>query len=107
FFRAEDGIRGFHVTGVQTCALPISRCREAPAKSYWVGCSTGGREGLKAIQQFPEDYDAVVAGAPANNWSPLMSLSILIQRNIGQIGRAACRAWERAAASDRAVCIRT
>src|SRR5690606_41087452 len=26
FFRAEDGIRDFHVTGVQTCALPISKC---------------------------------------------------------------------------------
>src|SRR5437870_13162214 len=26
FFQAEDGIRGGHVTGVQTCALPISRC---------------------------------------------------------------------------------
>src|SRR5690606_40336283 len=25
FFHAEDGIRDFHVTGVQTCALPISR----------------------------------------------------------------------------------
>src|SRR5690606_41026046 len=27
FFQAEDGIRDFHVTGVQTCALPISRAR--------------------------------------------------------------------------------
>src|SRR5690606_40670359 len=26
FFQAEDGIRDFHVTGVQTCALPISNC---------------------------------------------------------------------------------
>src|SRR5690606_39855285 len=26
FFQAEDGIRDFHVTGVQTCALPISAC---------------------------------------------------------------------------------
>ena len=26
FFQAEDGIRGWSVTGVQTCALPISRC---------------------------------------------------------------------------------
>src|SRR5690606_39801035 len=25
FFQAEDGIRAFHVTGVQTCALPISK----------------------------------------------------------------------------------
>src|SRR6266511_4753271 len=27
FFQAEDGIRDFHVTGVQTCALPISSIR--------------------------------------------------------------------------------
>src|SRR5690606_40086351 len=29
FFQAEDGIRAFHVTGVQTCALPILRLRVA------------------------------------------------------------------------------
>src|SRR6266511_4911187 len=29
FFQAEDGIRDFHVTGVQTCALPISRARSS------------------------------------------------------------------------------
>src|SRR5437870_6141974 len=29
FFQAEDGIRDGHVTGVQTCALPISRCRRS------------------------------------------------------------------------------
>src|SRR5690606_39375462 len=44
FFQAEDGIRDFHVTGVQTCALPISwpvrpaghaprRCRTAPTNT--------------------------------------------------------------------------
>src|SRR5690606_40937729 len=36
FFQAEDGIRDFHVTGVQTCALPISSSRPvstAPAQS--------------------------------------------------------------------------
>src|SRR5690606_40345343 len=30
FFQAEDGIRDFHVTGVQTCALPISRYLGSP-----------------------------------------------------------------------------
>src|SRR5436309_9596966 len=30
FFQAEDGIRDFHVTGVQTCALPISSNRMRP-----------------------------------------------------------------------------
>src|SRR5207302_6143298 len=37
FFQAEDGIRDFHVTGVQTCALPISGAapaRESPTMKY-------------------------------------------------------------------------
>jgi feruloyl esterase len=33
--------------------------------SYYTGCSTGGRQGLKEIQEFPEDFDGVLAGAPA------------------------------------------
>src|SRR5215475_4818418 len=32
FFQAEDGIRDFHVTGVQTCALPIYSLRSSPRK---------------------------------------------------------------------------
>src|SRR5690606_40703268 len=37
FFQAADGIRDFHVTGVQTCALPIScRCPAWPSRSMWM-----------------------------------------------------------------------
>src|SRR5256885_4739168 len=35
FFQAEDGIRDYKVTGVQTCALPISRKAVLPANSTW------------------------------------------------------------------------
>src|SRR5207249_8491162 len=42
FFQAEDGIRDRNVTGVQTCALPIStpRGRRSPGATGWRRCST-------------------------------------------------------------------
>jgi feruloyl esterase len=74
--------RAVHELTVTGKALTTARFGSAPEKSYWVGCSTGGRQGLKEAQRYPEDYDAIVAGAPANNWSALMALSIVIQNNI-------------------------
>ena len=44
-------------------------------KSYYLGCSTGGRQGFKSAQSFPEDFDGIVAGAPALDFNNLNSWS--------------------------------
>ena len=82
--------RAVHELTVVGKAVTSARFGKSPVKAYWVGCSTGGRQGLKEAQKYPNDYDAIVAGAPASNWSPLMALSISIQRNMtGPDGLAA------------------
>ena len=42
-------------------------------RSYFAGCSDGGREGLMEAQRYPADYDGILAGAPANYWTALLS----------------------------------
>lgn len=41
--------------------------------SYYLGCSTGGRQGFKSAQSFPNDFDGIVAGAPAFDFNALNS----------------------------------
>jgi hypothetical protein len=44
-----------------------------PQRSYFAGCSDGGREALMEAQRYPADYDGILAGAPANYWTALLS----------------------------------
>lgn len=37
---------------------------QAPRHSYWVGCSTGGRQGMVMSQHFPDSFDGIIAGDP-------------------------------------------
>ncbi len=58
--------RAVHEMTVQSKAVINALYKQAPRLSYWNGCSTGGRQGLMSAQKYPEDFDAIIAGAPAN-----------------------------------------
>jgi len=58
--------RAVHESTVKSKAIMTTFYDRAPRLSYWNGCSTGGRQGLMEAQRYPEDFDAIVAGAPAN-----------------------------------------
>jgi feruloyl esterase len=61
----DFGFRSLHVT-VETAKLLVRNYYGAAAsKSYYSGCSQGGRQGLAFAQRFPNDFDGILAGAPA------------------------------------------
>lgn len=65
--------RAHHETALNAKALVQAFYGKGPERSYFIGCSSGGYEGLMEAQRFPADYDGIVAGAPANNWTRLMA----------------------------------
>lgn len=65
--------RGHHLMAV-TAKKIVAAYYGAPAKkTYYNGCSSGGWQGLTEAQRYPEDYDGIVAGAPAINFVRLQS----------------------------------
>src|SRR3990172_7320553 len=74
----DHGYRAIHEMTVKAKAIIAERYGDGPRQSYWLGCSTGGRQGLMEAQRFPDDYDGISSGAPANNWVPLMASGVWI-----------------------------
>jgi len=64
----DNAYLGIHDMTVVGKALTQAFYGKAPRYSYFVGGSTGGRQGLMEAQRFPEDYDGIVSGCPAINW---------------------------------------
>ena len=76
----DFGYRSEHETAVKAKAI-IATFYDAPAtKSYWDGCSSGGKQGLMEAQRYPNDFDGIIAGAPANNWERLTASAIWIEQ---------------------------
>jgi feruloyl esterase len=72
----DFGYRAIHEMTVKAKAVIKAFYGEDPKHSYFAGCSNGGRQALMEAQRFPNDYDGILAGAPANYWTPVFATFI-------------------------------
>src|SRR5690606_39437394 len=98
FFQAEDGIRDFHVTGVQTCALPI--CFAITQFFYRADSYTGFVEAARAAGVTIPILAGILPTTEARRLRRVEELTGVAAPS-GQIGRASCR--ERAYAAGERV----
>jgi len=74
--RESYGRKSTHAMAVAAKAIVAAYYGARPARSYFRGCSTGGRQGLTEAQYYPDDFDGIIAGDAAfpgrlglsNNW---------------------------------------
>ncbi|PYS49310.1 MAG: tannase/feruloyl esterase family alpha/beta hydrolase [Acidobacteria bacterium] len=74
----DFGYRAVHEMTMKAKAIVAAYYGNGPQLSYFNGCSAGGRQALKEAQRFPEDFDGIVAGAPALNTTGRAAFSMWV-----------------------------
>ena len=66
----DFAFRAVHLTAENRAKVLIQAYYgDGPSKSYFDGCSQGGREGLILAERFPTDFDGIIAGSPTIDFS--------------------------------------
>ncbi|MGA2535859.1 MAG: tannase/feruloyl esterase family alpha/beta hydrolase [Terracidiphilus sp.] len=78
----DFGNRGVHVMTELSKAVVQAFYTKAAKPDYFSSCSDGGREALMEAQRFPADYDGIRAGAPAYNWTNLISHAAHVTKDL-------------------------
>ncbi|KAK7046620.1 carboxylic ester hydrolase [Favolaschia claudopus] len=79
----DFAFRAVHVEAVVGKQIVDAYYGRPHSKSYYLGCSTGGRQGTQAALKFPDDFDGIVAGAPATDFNHLVHWINMIALYIG------------------------
>jgi hypothetical protein len=74
--QTDFAYRSEHLMAVIGKQLAQAYYGQQPVYSYWNGCSTGGRQGMRMAQDFPHDYNGILAGAPAFHWDRFQAYQI-------------------------------
>jgi len=77
----DYGYRAVHEMSEKGKALISAFYGNNARYSYFVGCSAGGRQALKAAQKYPADFDGIVAGAPALNATGRAAYAVWVAQN--------------------------
>jgi len=78
----DFGYRAIHLMTLRSKALIAAYYGSAARYSYWNGCSEGGGQALSEAQRYPDDYNGIVAGAPANAFVHLQAGGNWISQSI-------------------------
>ena len=68
----DFGYRALKETTDKSKAIITALTSQEPRRSYFNGCSDGGREALMEAQRYPDDFDGIIVGSPANFWTHLL-----------------------------------
>ena len=79
----DFGWRAVHLMTERAKQIIDAYYGKAQNKAYFDACSDGGREALVEAQRFPEDYDGILAGAPANEWSTMLAAGVSAMQQLG------------------------
>jgi hypothetical protein len=80
----DFGWRAIHLTAARAKQIVDGFYGKPADKSYFESCSDGGREALVEAQRFPDDYDGILAGAPAYAWSTELAAGAgIVQQLVG------------------------
>jgi hypothetical protein len=87
--------RSLHELALKAKALASAYYLKTQKFAYWDGCSTGGRQGYKIIQNHPDDYNGYLVGAPAFNWTKFITAElypqVVYQRDLGGVALTAAQ----------------
>ncbi|HTV56530.1 MAG TPA: tannase/feruloyl esterase family alpha/beta hydrolase [Terriglobia bacterium] len=84
----DFGYRAIHLTALNAKAILKAFYGQPARYSYFESCSDGGREALMEAQRYPGDYNGILAGAPANYWTLLLSAAFFNTQAPGLVNRA-------------------
>ena len=73
--RADFGYKSDHLLAQVAKTVIQKYYGQAATHAYFDGCSQGGHQGLTEAQRYPDDFDGIIAGAPANNFTALNTFS--------------------------------